>query len=761
MITSLELKNWRSHEHTKLQFGKGTNLIVGIMGSGKSAILDGICYALYGTFPALRRKSVGMEDVLRHGGKEAQVALEFVHGGKNYRVVRALRLGREVEAAAKMYEDGKVLESGQSRVSAAVEERLGFGFDLFSRAVYSEQNNIGYFLELDAGRRKREMDGLMGLDRFEEARANIVRVMNRLEGERKALMQKYDGARHAEIAGSLGEKRRLLREAERKAERAELELEGKRKEARAAEKELIEMKRKKERKERAGEALGREKARVEALEADLEGKEAGAERVAEKKAELGEAEAELEGAGREIAALEKEESSLLKESGELEGRMKNAEKARREKEEAVKALERILGGKSAREWEEREKGLELEMVELGSQAKSLLAEAEDMEKYLGGLEGKACCPVCGSELGKDRAAHIRKERAELAKGKRAKASGLRRKVSELERELLYAKKTLREAAGAGQKARAEIEDAGVIAAGLGEARKRIEGRARKIAELKEKRRRLEGRARELLLALREMEGLLEKRKNLEKARGRASELEEEWKSIAFSVKEYERLDYRARELMVELERAEGKAREARGEIISIGEIVGVLEKEAAALEAMGAEIRKRGGMLEQLAIMKNAISGAQAELRGELVEAINAAMNGIWPILYPYADYRQLRIAAGEEDYAFEVYDGEWRRLEKVASGGERACLSLTLRIALATVLAPGAGLLMLDEPTHNLDGGSVQALAEALESRVPQLVEQAFVITHEENLMNSEFARSYRFTRDKETGGATAVEEL
>ncbi|MCX6768868.1 MAG: SMC family ATPase [Candidatus Micrarchaeota archaeon] len=328
MITSVELKNWRSHAHTRLQFGKGTNLIVGIMGSGKSAVLDAICYALYGTFPALRRKSVSSEDIFRHGEKEAGVALEFSHGGKGYRVVRALRKSaRGVEAAAKIYEDGKVLDSGQARVSEIVGEKLGVDFDLFNRAVYSEQNNIGYFLELEAGRRKREMDGLMGLDRFEDARANAVRVINRLEGERKILEQRYDAARHEEIGKKVKEKKGLLGEEEKKAGNAERELQAKRKEADVAEKGLAEMRKMKERKERAGEALGRERARIEALEADLRGKELGEEKVAGKRAELRAAEAEAERIGKDISALEKEESSLSRNIGALENRVKNAERA--------------------------------------------------------------------------------------------------------------------------------------------------------------------------------------------------------------------------------------------------------------------------------------------------------------------------------------------------------------------------------------------------------------------------------------------------
>lgn len=762
MITSLELRNWRSHAHTKLQFGKGTNLIVGIMGSGKSAVLDAICYALYGTFPALRRKSISTGDIFRHGEKEASVSLEFSRGGNGYRIVRALRASaRGAEAAAKIYENGKLLESGQERVSEIAAEKLGVGYDLFNRAVYSEQNNIGYFLELDAGRRKREMDGLMGLDRFEEARANAVRVINRLEGERKALAQRYDAKRHAEIEKTLGEKRKLLGEEEARAAEAERALEAKKAEARAAESELEAMKRRKELKEKAWEALGKERARIEALEAGLEGREIDAGKVAEKRAEAKEAKEDAERVAGQIAAVEREAASLAKEIGALEARARNAERAARERKEAEEALRKILGGKRLEELEAEEKEIELRMLDVGSRAKSLVAEAAEMEKYLSGLEGKETCPVCGSELGLERAARLREERSSAAEGKRREAAGLEKVLAQLEKELAAAKKRLRDAGVARQKAAFEAEDAERIMIELEAARKKAGAKAEEAKELRERLRALEGKAKDASFALKEMEALMEKKAGLERARAREKELEGEWAGIEFSKDEYEKLNSRARELMLEKERAEWAAREARKAIASLREMASVLEKEAELLEAVRADIGKMAAMLEQLVVMRNAIGETQAELRMELIEAINHAMNGIWPILYPYADYRQLRIAAGEEDYSFEVYDGEWRKLEKVASGGEKACLSLTLRIAMATVLAPGAGWLILDEPTHNLDREAVQALAEALENRVPQLVEQAFVITHEESLMNSEFAKSYRLTREKGKGGATVVEEV
>jgi len=762
MIESLELANWRSHADTKLQFGKGTNLIVGIMGSGKSAVLDGMCYALYGTFPALRRRSVGTEDLIRHGEKEARVALEFAHSGKKYRVARALRKGEhgKMEASAKIFEDGKLLDSGQARVSELVAGRLGVDYELFNRAIYSDQNNIGYFLELDAGRRKREMDGLMGLDRFEEVRANAVRVINRMEAERKLLEGRYDAKRHGALVKEMEEKRGRLGKEEEEGRKAEAEMKAAAAEAEVAEKGLSAMRKAKERKEGAARALEKERGGMEALRAEIFGKEIGVDALLKKKKELGDAGAELERISSLIANAEKENSSIARDVGALGARLREAERAEKERKAAEEALKRILDGKDLKALEGRVKAADAEIIELSSNAKALLSGAKEMEKYVDAIDDK--CPVCGTELGHDKAEHIREERERGITEKKVVAASAQKRVAELEKEAAGIRKIICEAEDARRRIAAPAcEPREKLAPMLAEAKGKAEKAERGIAKLAEERKAAERRHREAAIAAREAEALEAKGRALDALEKRVAELEKEHSSIEFSEQEYAQADGKARELLLRRERAAGKWREAGRVIASLKEMVEALHRELEGMEGARKEIEKKGEMLAQLALFRNAVVEAQAELRTELVEAINAAMNGIWPVLYPYADYRQLRIAASEEDYSFEVYDGEWRRLEKVGSGGERACLALTLRIALATVLAPEAGWLVLDEPTHNLDRGAVQALAEALESKVPELVEQAFVISHEESLMNSEFARSYRFSRDKECGGATAAEEI
>ena len=64
MLNSLTLRNWRTHKETTLEFGKGTNVIIGVMGSGKSSVVNAISYSLFGTFPAMKNKSVSLKEVI-------------------------------------------------------------------------------------------------------------------------------------------------------------------------------------------------------------------------------------------------------------------------------------------------------------------------------------------------------------------------------------------------------------------------------------------------------------------------------------------------------------------------------------------------------------------------------------------------------------------------------------------------------------------------------------------------------------------------
>jgi len=113
---------------------------------------------------------------------------------------------------------------------------------------------------------------------------------------------------------------------------------------------------------------------------------------------------------------------------------------------------------------------------------------------------------------------------------------------------------------------------------------------------------------------------------------------------------------------------------------------------------------------------------------------------------------------AGQKDYSLQVFQGEYLDLQSHASGGERACMGLCLRAALSIILTPQLGWLILDEPTHNLDSQAVQALGRALSEKMPHIISQVIVITHEPRLLESAPARVFEFSRDKEKGEDTQV---
>lgn len=283
------------------------------------------------------------------------------------------------------------------------------------------------------------------------------------------------------------------------------------------------------------------------------------------------------------------------------------------------------------------------------------------------------------------------------------------------------------------------------------------------AGLESKRRLLEPLAaslEKLRIGAEEMRALISKKAEAARVAASLKETEGALKALAFDEKAFEAARESAERMRLESERMGGERKAAESQLAMASGMLKLVREELESLRSTEKAIAGLASLEEQLAIFKNALIETQASLRMDLTEAINAAMNEIWPVFYPYRNYRALRLLAGERDYSFEVDDGGgWRGLETVASGGERASAALTLRVALAMVLTPKLGWLILDEPTHNLDAEAVSLLSASLQFRVPEVVKQTFIITHDEAFMGSEFASSYRFVRDKENNGETRVE--
>jgi exonuclease SbcC len=184
MITKLVLKNWRSHEDSNFEFSKGTNVLVGSMGSGKSAAMDAISFALFGTFPNVQNRKIKLDDIIMNKPEQkrkASVELSFKIDNIEYKIKRVIERGKGV-TSSELRRGETLVEGPQTkRTTEKISELLKMNYDLFSRAVYAEQNNIDYFLEIPKGQRKDKIDDLLNINKFEMARKNIGTVINRLK----------------------------------------------------------------------------------------------------------------------------------------------------------------------------------------------------------------------------------------------------------------------------------------------------------------------------------------------------------------------------------------------------------------------------------------------------------------------------------------------------------------------------------------------------------------------------------------------------
>src|SRR3972149_5505627 len=91
MLRKLKLQNWKSHAETELQFSKGINVLVGPMGSGKSSVLQGICFALFGSVPEVKRRDVKVSELIRrNSGNAASIELELNSEDKGFKIQRVI-----------------------------------------------------------------------------------------------------------------------------------------------------------------------------------------------------------------------------------------------------------------------------------------------------------------------------------------------------------------------------------------------------------------------------------------------------------------------------------------------------------------------------------------------------------------------------------------------------------------------------------------------------------------------------------------------
>lgn len=149
--------------------------ITGPTGSGKSSIVDGITYALYGRVPRLGSE---VRSLISLGSERLQAAFEFAVNGDRYRVVRST--GHKGAAHVQLFrfdsakEEWEGLEDRAAAVAKKIRGLLGLDYEGFIRSVLLPQGQFHLFLAGEPKERYQVLEELLRLDVY----ASIMQAAN-------------------------------------------------------------------------------------------------------------------------------------------------------------------------------------------------------------------------------------------------------------------------------------------------------------------------------------------------------------------------------------------------------------------------------------------------------------------------------------------------------------------------------------------------------------------------------------------------------
>ncbi len=202
--------------------------LVGPTGSGKTTIIDGITFALFGTV-ARYDDARAVAPVINQLAAEARVSLDFEAGGEAYtatRVVRRTAAGASTREAR--LERGEQTLAGSAReMGPAVEGLLGLDFDRFTKTVVLPQGRFAEFLHDKAADRQELLKHLIGLGIYDrvgaEARRRAATARDQIAALRPELEREAPTAeRVTELAGLAEAARAAQAELEARMEQLEV-----------------------------------------------------------------------------------------------------------------------------------------------------------------------------------------------------------------------------------------------------------------------------------------------------------------------------------------------------------------------------------------------------------------------------------------------------------------------------------------------------------------------------------------------------------
>jgi len=197
--------------------------LVGPTGSGKSTVIDALCFALYGTVPRWDNEKE-VRNALAPSASACNVTLIFELAGQRYVAARSLqrdkrgqvstkaarleRLDSSIPADAPLAEileaSAESIADRPDQVKAGIQELLGLSYEHFTQSVLLPQGGFSEFLRATPANRQKLLVELLAFGVYKEigqrARERAQRAEDRVRLDQQARGQLGDATKEAEQA---------------------------------------------------------------------------------------------------------------------------------------------------------------------------------------------------------------------------------------------------------------------------------------------------------------------------------------------------------------------------------------------------------------------------------------------------------------------------------------------------------------------------------------------------------------------------------
>jgi exonuclease SbcC len=197
LLKSIKLENIRSYTAQTINFDTGSTLLIGDIGSGKTTILLSIEFALFG----LIKGDISGATLLRHGKREGSVELRFEIDGKDIRIVRKLKRGKDdtiSQDAGQIITDNKVFDGTPVELKSRILQLFGYPEELLNKntsliyryTVYTPQEEMKRILFESKDDRLDTLRKIFNIDRYKRIRENALMYAKELRNTKKIIEAK-------------------------------------------------------------------------------------------------------------------------------------------------------------------------------------------------------------------------------------------------------------------------------------------------------------------------------------------------------------------------------------------------------------------------------------------------------------------------------------------------------------------------------------------------------------------------------------------